>query len=388
MENEAAKILEIVDGLSDCFVAGGAVTSVFTNRPIADFDVYAKNLDGLEAAISWGFEAGWNVHASSRALTFSINKGETQVQVMTFDVFESADRIFEAFDFTCCMGALDLDAREFVFHEDFLKHCSQRLLKFNPNTRFPYASAWRIQKYQDKGFTIGKMEFMKILVACQNSPIKSWDELKEQIGGVYGEALGIPDDENFTFEGALRALNDVRPQPPEPAFEDAQEAILKSVKRKREFTELPYGRDGSEVVTLTKIGGHFEPTDEPPEDGVRVSPTAVYPDGLFYKVVKRDGDQFRAKYRNSFVYRVGDIAVSDAPFLYVTTAIDAVRRLRQYGKNAASDHAIIELKAGADEIIYGPETRIKKAMVSREVTDELLRTHESDAENEDDFLPF
>jgi hypothetical protein len=38
-----------------------------------------------------------------------------------------------------------------VLHEDFLKHNSQRILKFNPTTDFPIISALRVQKYEDKG---------------------------------------------------------------------------------------------------------------------------------------------------------------------------------------------------------------------------------------------
>ena len=144
-------------GLKKCFIAGGAITSLYTNKPINDFDIYPKSLEGREDAIRWAFDSGyWNCHVSSRALTF-VNRDGDNVQIMIFDTFETADKIFSQFDFTVCMGAFDLDAEKFILHEKFLLHCSQRFLSFNPNTRYPYASAWRVRKYEEKGFTIGKM---------------------------------------------------------------------------------------------------------------------------------------------------------------------------------------------------------------------------------------
>ncbi len=36
----ARKFADHVNGLAGCFVAGGAITSVYTNKPVADVDVY------------------------------------------------------------------------------------------------------------------------------------------------------------------------------------------------------------------------------------------------------------------------------------------------------------------------------------------------------------
>lgn len=90
------------------FIAGGAVTSVFTNQPINDVDVYFKSREHFEGAIESAYEDGfWCCDVSKRSVTFK--DGDTIIQYMHFDFFPTADDIFKAFDFTVCMGAYDLD---------------------------------------------------------------------------------------------------------------------------------------------------------------------------------------------------------------------------------------------------------------------------------------
>lgn len=213
----------------DAFVAGGAVTSVFTGAKINDVDVYFKSRRAFETAVYQAYEDGlWCVASSKRAVTFA-DRGGAVAQLMHFDYFPTADSIFAAFDYTICMGALDLDAAPkkewnsktfefdtigedhpdsgFVFHPDFLKHNSQRFLKFNPGTRYPLASATRVLKYQQRGYTIGKGDMMKIALAVRGVKIDTWEDLKDQIGGAYGDKV-VFEKENteFTLEAAIEAL--------------------------------------------------------------------------------------------------------------------------------------------------------------------------------------
>lgn len=213
----------------NAFVAGGAVTSVFTNAKINDTDVYFKSRRAFEHGVYQAYEEGlWCVAASKRAVTFADQSGNI-AQLMHFDYFPTAEDIFAAFDFTVVMGAMDLDAGPkshwnpaslkfdavgdehpesgFVFHPDFLKHNSQRFLRFNPGTRYPLASATRILKYQERGYTIGKGDIMKIALAVRGVRIESWEDLKDQIGGAYGDKVVLGnEDKPFTLEAAIEAL--------------------------------------------------------------------------------------------------------------------------------------------------------------------------------------
>lgn len=206
-DNEAKLLLRAASPTPGAYAAGGAVTSVFTNQPINDVDVYFRSKDDFEYAVESAYEDGmWCVDSSKRAVTFSDNGG-TPVQYMHFDFFPTADDIFKAFDFTVCMGAYDYDAKEFVFHPDFLKHNSQRFLRFNPGTRYPLASAVRTLKYQSRGYTLGKGDMLKIALACRGVRIETWDDLKDQIGGAYGEKVVLGnEDKEFTLAAAIDAL--------------------------------------------------------------------------------------------------------------------------------------------------------------------------------------
>lgn len=227
-EAERTRILQACPlRFDDAFVAGGAVTSVFTGAKINDVDVYFKSRRAFETGVYQAYEDGlWCVAASKRAVTFADRNGHI-AQLMHFDYFPTAESIFAAFDYTICMGALDLDAgvdtrwngvkfetignehpeSGFVFHPDFLKHNSQRFLKFNAGTRYPLASATRVLKYQQRGYTIGKGDMMKIALAVRGVRIESWEDLKDQIGGAYGDKVVLGNEETpFTLEAAIDAL--------------------------------------------------------------------------------------------------------------------------------------------------------------------------------------
>lgn len=189
------------------FVAGGALTSVFTAQPVNDADIYFKSRAAFEKAVFQSYEEGfWCVDTSKRAVTFSDNCTHIY-HLMHFDFFPTAEDIFKAFDFTINMAALDLDSNEFIFHDDFLKHCSQRFLRFNKGTRYPLASLTRVLKYQQRGYTIGKGDILKIALACRGVPIGSWDDLKDQIGGAYGNKIVLESEgQEFSLDAAIDAL--------------------------------------------------------------------------------------------------------------------------------------------------------------------------------------
>ena len=126
---------------------------------------------------------------------------------MHFDFFPQAADIFKAFDFTVCMGAIDLDTRELVLHDEFLKHNSQRFLRFNHGTKFPLASATRVLKYQARGYTLGKGDMLKIVLACRGVKIDTWEDLKDQIGGAYGDKVELAGEgQEFSLENAINSL--------------------------------------------------------------------------------------------------------------------------------------------------------------------------------------
>lgn len=259
-EAEKKLVRAVAYSYEQAFVAGGAITSVFTAKPVHDADIYFKSRAAFEKAVFQSYEEGfWCVDASKRAVTFS--DGGRIYQLMHFDYFPTAADIFKAFDFTINMAALDLDTNEFTFHDDFLKHNAQRFLRFNKGTRYPLASAARVLKYQQRDYTIGKGDILKIALACRGVRLESWDDLKDQIGGAYGnkvvlENYGAP----FSLDAAIDALtvDEGGRYTFEAAANDNQPGNADSLLRKlaelngEEYVEGPRDSDGWPVLAVTE----------------------------------------------------------------------------------------------------------------------------------------
>lgn len=190
-------------------VAGGAITSLFCNRDINDVDVYFKSEESLVRLLAcfFGKEEYWmtevdafsvHVHGLTQR-SVMIGKEDNIHQLMWFKYFDSAESIFDSFDFTVCMGAFDFETEEFIFHKDFFKHNSQRYLKFNTGTDFPIMSLLRVDKYRQKGYEISKQEMLRVIFQCTQTPINSWQEAKEHIGGMYGYNMDKTFDQNKDF---------------------------------------------------------------------------------------------------------------------------------------------------------------------------------------------
>lgn len=197
---------------SKAIVAGGTITSIFCNREINDIDVYFKNKEDCASFLIEIADSKWILAKTEKAFLFKHDK--IDVQAIFFKYFENVKDIFNAFDFTVCMGAFDFETEEFILHDDFLKHNAQRILKFNHGTAFPIISALRVQKYVDKGYYISRTEFIKIMLIICNLKISTFEELKEQIGGMYGEnydeILKEEFKENFDIVSIVEKIGDLQ----------------------------------------------------------------------------------------------------------------------------------------------------------------------------------
>ncbi|WP_223837439.1 hypothetical protein [Bacillus swezeyi] len=157
------------------------------------------------------------------------------------------------------MGAFDFKTEEFILHHDFLKHNSQRILKFNSNTAFPIVSLLRVQKYADRGYTISKPEFIRVVLTCMNLEIETYDELKEQLGGMYGvnydKLFEEEKDEDFELTSAIDKIANITldegyfKEPVSLEFDNLDEilqGIIKSPVKTLEINDEKYriGYDG------------------------------------------------------------------------------------------------------------------------------------------------
>lgn len=196
------------------FVAGGAITSILTGQEINDFDIYLPNRDALEEIIGYmshDFVGYLPVsHVSRKAITFKIPSEDQSVQIVVDRFYETAEDIFDSFDFTVNMGAYNLKTKELFLHDSALLHASRREIHVNPKTSYPIVSLRRLFKYKDKGYFVQQSEIIKLCLAVANSGINDWDSAIHQIGGMYGveDKDLFNTDVEFSFEELYKQIEE------------------------------------------------------------------------------------------------------------------------------------------------------------------------------------
>jgi len=195
------------------FLAGGAVLSLMTNKPVNDLDLYFASREAVAEFIEEN--SGVYLHSvtdKSISLSLSTTKyGTKEFQLIYFDSYSNADEIFSDFDYTCCMCAYSFDDKQFYFHNDFWEHLAAKKLVFSPETKFPIISMLRVEKYQQKGFSISNGELRKIALAISKLNLEDKAEFLHQYGSMYGLEstvdLFLEDDALFDSEKALEKFS-------------------------------------------------------------------------------------------------------------------------------------------------------------------------------------
>lgn len=225
---------------TECVLAGGAITSLFTNREINDFDIYFTSKESLSQVFAQAFGVSEDEFlspydlivkfATKRSMLCVDKYGQQKLQFIHYKIHKNIQSIFQSFDFEHVMGAFDFDTEEFVLHENFMKTNAQRLMQFNPSTDFPITSMMRVQKYKERGYTISKAQMLRIAFTIANKEYASWEDVKSEISGLYGIAPEDMFDETKTFsleEVVLQldklVLNDKYVNTKQPTFSECVE---------------------------------------------------------------------------------------------------------------------------------------------------------------------
>ena len=170
------------------FIAGGAITSIFSNKDIKDYDVFFRNEESFKAVESEFRAMGSKYAKTNNANTYkNLDSTNTTIQLIKLpDSFKANPKdIFNEFDFTACCGLYDFTEDRFYLHRDFLKHLSQRKLIFNTAHRFPISSLLRSEKYKLKGFTIDSVNHLKIVMCIGALNIRTNADAAKQLQGMY-----------------------------------------------------------------------------------------------------------------------------------------------------------------------------------------------------------
>lgn len=175
-------------------IAGGAIVSVFSNTAINDYDVYCKSLNDVTKLKEKLIENKFILKVTTQnAYSFVRIKGDKilRLQLIKNKDFcqENINDVFKYFDFYCCMGAYDTEKREFILNDRFLSDNVEKVLTFNPGTKYPICSLHRTLKYQRKGYTLPGIEIVKMSLSIHNLKLNTYKDLKEQLQGIDTEFL-------------------------------------------------------------------------------------------------------------------------------------------------------------------------------------------------------
>lgn len=301
------------------FIAGGAVTSIFTRLEINDIDIYFRDKDSLSLFLRKEVEGNWITCHTDKA--FSFRYDDSKLQCIYFKFFESPEEIFNTFDFTVCMGAFDFKTENFILHENFLKHNSQRILMFNKDTAFPIISALRIGKYNKKGYYISKAEFLKVMLTVSLCKISSYKELKEQIGGMYGEnydnILSPENEEDFNIVDVVERLSNIMEDPQINIPNDEEEIynwdifVEKTLGNKIKYFEYDghiKGIVGSDFIDVSSSD-----LEQNPElfELCDVQTAVQFPIKR-YKYVKNVDDKYYSFFDKNFEYKIGEFCADNS----------------------------------------------------------------------------
>lgn len=314
---------DLYDELCDlgCYLAGGAITSIFTHRDINDYDLYFRSpKDAYEFITSLDYSR-WVVSESDKSFTMSVR--DKTVQVIFFKYFDKAEDIFKTFDFTVCMGAFDFGKEEFVFHEDFFKDNTSRRLVFNSSTAFPINTALRVAKYKEKGYTIDRRQQMRIELAVSRLNINSVALLKRHLGGMYGEEiekyLKLDETEKFDLDEIIERMNDYTLETKEESnpFNILIESDFNTHVAEKLRYKIPYIRIDNRCYIRKNNG--FDPIDCNRIDNNYCLDNSFVVNEfpmVKYKCVKKiDDGLYESFYDKNYIYELGRIAVAENNFV-------------------------------------------------------------------------
>jgi hypothetical protein len=190
-------VLEILTK-EKAFIAGGAITSLFSNKPICDYDIFFRDeesyrrVDGMFRGFFQGSTTSTKnmgtLSTTHNAVTYQNFRGTTlTLQLIRIPASFKSNPIdiFNEFDFVACCGLYDFETDRFKFHRDFLKHVSQRKLVYQMTHQFPISSLLRVEKYKAKGYSIDNTNFLKIVLHISSLGITTNKQAAQHFQGMY-----------------------------------------------------------------------------------------------------------------------------------------------------------------------------------------------------------
>lgn len=171
-------ILNLMEHYS-AFIAGGALTSVFSSAHINDFDVFFPDALSFNNALAATPTDDKTIYSDAAVSVIIGGKRIQLIKAITGDPLT----VIKSFDFTVCQAAWSLSSG-FVFCTDFFQHLAQRRLVFNISAEYPICSLYRARKFIKRGFHFSGIEAIKIGLTIQNLDLNNYGDLRKQLMGI------------------------------------------------------------------------------------------------------------------------------------------------------------------------------------------------------------
>lgn len=169
-------------------VAGGAITSLFTDKYINDLDLYMEDpkfKPQIMALLEYYFKDEPYVSANCITYKRKSSRSRKMYNVQLITRFSGPPEvIFHNFDFTITNGAYSFRDGAFHFGSRFFTDLATRKLVYSGGSEFPICALFRTKKYQARGYTLPGSTVMHIGLSIVRLEIKTYAELKQQLLGI------------------------------------------------------------------------------------------------------------------------------------------------------------------------------------------------------------
>jgi hypothetical protein len=209
--------------LTGAFVAGGAITSVFSGAAIKDYDIYFGSAGNCSALMQWlrqqmCADSSKATHAVSTDCAETWKRfGNTYQLIKMPEMMGEPRDVITKFDFTICQGAYRFNDESFVCSPTFMRHLAQRRLVFNVSAGYPICSLFRTRKFTARGYKLSGVEALKIGLSIEKLNMKSFADLRKQMMGIdtlfmkeLTEALKKPEqaEQQYDFDKAIQLIEE------------------------------------------------------------------------------------------------------------------------------------------------------------------------------------
>lgn len=379
-----------------CWIAGGAILSIFTGEEVNDVDVFFRSKEDVFNVIN-ARSGNWYFTKWSATTKDIIRK---PVQLVYKNTFSSVEEIFKTFDFSVCCAAYDCETEEFVFGDTFFEDVMSRTIHFNHHTDGAIMTLPRIVKYQERGYSFPKPELMKVGLTLANYNLQSWDDVSNVLSGTYGSSFSSLADDmkekniDFSFDEAINVVSKCEENNIDDEDNRCYIGAFDSADTIRKHLGLPIKYF---VHNNIPYDINFRKLTSVPDGSTRVELENLVKLPLtLYKSIERNG---RSTYDSNFVYKEGEYAVANNNLARVDiVAHGAGLYFRKYVNevNKSNKALVIAKVFNYDDIMIEtlggqqPYVVCKRAFIERITTDndEIMLLKQDEQKRNPNDIPF